>query len=311
MEILRQAAVAPLHLRRGALALGNFDGVHRGHQAVIGAAVAQARADGRPALVATFDPHPSLFFRPDTAPFALTSMAQKLEHFAALGVDAAVVIPFDAAVAGLTADAFAEQWLVEKLAVAHVVTGSDFTFGKGRSGSAASLGALGAVHGFAAHAVSPVADGALPVSSTRVREALLAGDMAAAAALLSRPFAIRGVVVDGDKRGRSIGVPTANMELGDYLRPRFGVYAVRVRLPGGERVDGVANLGVRPMFTPPKLLLESWLFDWAGDLYGQTLDVELVQHLRDERALDGLEALMQQIGRDAAQAREVLERVAF
>jgi riboflavin kinase / FMN adenylyltransferase len=311
MEILRQAAVAPAHLRGGALALGNFDGVHRGHQAVIGAAVARARETGGPALVATFDPHPSLFFRPETEPFALTSMDQKLEHFAALGVDAAVVIPFDAAVAGLPADAFADQWLAEKLGVSHVVTGSDFTFGKGRSGSAATLGELGAGRGFTAHALAPVIAGDRQISSTRIREALVAGDMPTAAALLSRPFAIRGKVVHGDKRGRSIGVPTANMELGGYLRPRFGVYAVRVRLPGGERMDGVANLGVRPMFTPPKLLLESWLLDWSGDLYGQTLDVELVRHLRDEQTLDGLDALMQQIGRDAQQAREILAAGAF
>jgi len=311
MEILRQAAVAPAHLRGGALALGNFDGVHRGHQAVIGAAVAHARAAGQPALVATFDPHPSLFFRPETEPFALTGMAQKLEHFEALGVDAAVVIPFDAAVAGLLADDFADRWLVNRLGVSHVVTGTDFTFGKGRSGSATTLTALGATRTFTTHAVAPVAVGGMQVSSTRIREALVAGDMATAAMLLTRPFAIRGSVEHGDKRGRTIGVPTANMALGDYLRPRYGVYAVRVRLPDGECVHGVANLGVRPMFTPPKLLLESWLLDWSGDLYGQVLDVELIRHLRDEQTLDGLDALMAQIGRDAEQAKAVLAASAF
>ncbi len=310
METVLDAAVAPGHLRGGALALGNFDGVHLGHQAVIGAAVAFARAAGRPALVATFDPHPSLFFRPETPPFALTTIGQKLRHFAALGVDATVVIPFDSAVAGLSAEEFADRWLVERLGVSHVVTGMDFTFGKGRSGSAATLVELGVGRGFTAAAMAPVVlpghSGGEQVSSTRIREALVAGDMAAATALLTRPFAIAGVVVHGDKRGRTIGVPTANMELGPYLRPRFGVYAVRVRLPDGSLASGVANLGIRPMFEPPKLLLETWIFDWAGELYGETLSVELAQHLRDEMKLDGIEALMAQIGRDAAAARAVL-----
>ena len=306
MEILRDAAVAAGHLRGGALALGNFDGVHRGHQAVIGAAVLQARAAGRPALVATFDPHPSCYFRPETPPFALTSMDQKLALFASLGVDAAVVIPFDAAVASLSAEDFATHWLQQRLGISHVVTGTDFTFGKGRSGSAEALGALGAMRGFTAQAVAPVTDAGKQVSSTRIREALAIGDMATANALLTRPFTICGEVVHGDKRGRTIGVPTANMTLGGYARPRFGVYAVRVTLPDGTRATGVANLGIRPMFDPPKLLLETWIFDWSGDLYGQTLWVELVAHLRDEMKLDGMDALMRQIAQDADAARKSL-----
>jgi len=317
---LRSGEVPDLRggLRGGALALGNFDGVHRGHQAVIRSAMAVARERGIPALVATFDPHPSRFFRPDAQPFALTTTAQKLDLFAGLGVDGAVVIPFDAALSGLSAEAFARDWLAERLGIAHVVTGEDFTFGKGRSGKAATLADLGAPLGFTASALAPVTDGRTEkandrghfcegaISSTRVRAALIAGDMPLATSLLSRPFTIAMPVVHGDKRGRTIGVPTANQEMGDYLRPRYGVYAVRVRLPDGAVRAGVANLGIRPMFTPPKELLETWIFDWSGDLYGQEIAVELVHFLRPEIKLDGLEALKAQIARDADAARQML-----
>jgi riboflavin kinase/FMN adenylyltransferase len=296
----------PAELRGGALALGNFDGVHRGHQAVIGAALRAARASGRPALVATFDPHPSRHFRPDSPPFALTTPAQKLALFAELGVDGAVVIPFDAALAGLSAEAFAQDWLVDRLGISRVVTGEDFTFGKGRSGSAETLGELGHGMGFEAEAVKPVTAGTEIVSSTRIRKALEEGDMAEASRLLTRPFTIAMPVVHGDKRGRTIGVPTANQELGDYVRPRYGVYAVRVRLPDGRVAKGVANLGIRPMFTPPKELLETWILDWSGDLYGQTIEIQLVRWLRAEMKLDGLDALKAQIALDEQAARAAL-----
>lgn len=314
MEIVGGTCRLSAGLRGGALALGNFDGVHRGHQAVILSAMDVARAQGRPALVATFDPHPSRFFRPDTQPFSLTTTAQKLELFAGLGLDGAAVIPFDAALAGLSAEAFARDWLAERLGISHVVTGEDFTFGKGRSGNAGTLAELGVGLGFTARALAPVTDtrdgsegeieGA--ISSTRIRAALKAGDMPQATSLLSRPFTIAMPVVHGDKRGRTIGVPTANQELGDYLRPRYGVYAVRVRLPDGAMRTGVANLGIRPMFSPPRELLETWIFDWSGDLYGQMIAVELVHFLRPEMTLDGLEALKAQIGRDAEAARQLL-----
>ena len=306
MKCLEGEGRAPAELRGGALALGNFDGVHRGHQAVIGAALRAARAAGTPALVATFVPHPSRHFRPESPPFALTTPAQKLKLFEGLGVDGAVVIPFDAALAGLSAEEFARHWLVERLGISRVVTGEDFTFGKGRSGSAATLGELGRAMGFAAEAVAPVTADAEVVSSTRIRQALVGGDMETAARLLTRPFTIAMPVVHGDKRGRTIGVPTANQELGDYLRPRYGVYAVRVRLPDGTVANGVANLGIRPMFDPPKELLETWILDWSGDLYGQVIEVELVAWLRGELKLDGLEALKAQIAKDADAARAVL-----
>ena len=306
MKRLEGQGEAPADLKGGALALGNFDGVHKGHQAVIGAAIARARAIGGPALVATFDPHPSRHFRPDTPPFALTTLDQKLRHFESLGVDGAVVIPFDAALAGLTADEFAAQWLAGRLGIRHVVTGEDFTFGKGRSGNAATLAALGRLHGFTAEALTPVTASDETVSSTRIRAALADGDMAEATRLLTRPFAIEGEVIHGDKRGRTIGVPTANVELGGYIRPRYGVYAVRVHLPGGDIANGVANLGVRPMFDPPKELLETWILDWSGDLYGRRIEVELVQWLRPELKLDGLETLKAQIALDAEAARRAL-----
>lgn len=306
MKIVGGQGAIPAGLRGGALALGNFDGVHRGHQAVIGAALRAARARGRPALVATFDPHPSRHFRPGSPPFSLTTATQKLALFAELGVDGAVVIPFDAALAGLSAEAFSQDWLVERIGVSRVVTGADFTFGKGRSGSAATLGQLGSRMGFDAEAVAPVTAGTEIVSSTRIRIALAEGDMAEASRLLTRPFTIAMPVVHGDKRGRTIGVPTANQELGDYQRPRYGVYAVRVRLPDGSVAKGVANLGIRPMFTPPRELLETWILDWSGDLYGQTIAIELVRWLRAEMKLDGLDALKAQIAMDEQEARAAL-----
>lgn len=296
----------PQELKGGALALGNFDGVHAGHQAVIGAAIARARAEGRPALVATFDPHPSRHFRPDTPPFGLTTLDQRLRHFETLGVDGALVIPFDAALAGLSAEAFVQDWLLERLAVGHVVTGEDFSFGKGRSGNAATLRQLGERHGFGTEAIGAVSLDGDVVSSTRIRAALANADLAQAGRLLTRPFAIQGEVIHGDKRGRLIGSPTANVDMSNYVRPLYGVYAVRVRLPDGSLQKGVANLGIRPMFDPPKELLETWIFDWSGDLYGQLIEVELVKRLRPELKFDGLETLIAQIARDADDARAVL-----
>ena len=306
MDVVRNGGVVPATLRGGAVAIGNFDGVHLGHQAVIRAARNWAHAAGRPALVATFDPHPSRLFRPEAPPFALTSLQQKLARFDALGLDGAVVIPFTPALAALSPEDFVADWLVSPVAPGHVVTGSDFSFGHRRAGDAATLARLGAAHGFSTRALEPVLDGGRPVSSTRIREALVAADPGEAARLLTRPFAIAGPVIPGDQRGRQIGVPTANMELGDYVRPAFGVYAVRARLPGGPWLRGVANLGIRPMFDPPKLLLETWLLDWTGDLYGQTLEVALIAYLRGEARFDDLAGLKAAIEADARAAREIL-----
>jgi riboflavin kinase/FMN adenylyltransferase len=308
MERLDGSSVLPAALRGGIVALGNFDGFHLGHQAVVGRAIARARAEGRPALVATFDPHPVRYFKPDTAPFRLTTLDQRARLFAAAGADAMVVFRFDAALAALTAQEFVEQRLVAGIGLGGATTGEDFTFGKARSGNIGVLGELGARHGFSVEAVAPVTLAGEPVSSSRIRAALIGGDPRGAARLLTRPFAIEGVVSHGDKLGRTIGFPTANLDLGSYLRPAYGIYAVRGRLADGRVLGGAANLGVRPSFDPPKELLEPHFFDFSGDLYGQMITVELVEFLRPEAKYDTLDALTAQIAVDCDAARAVLAR---
>jgi riboflavin kinase/FMN adenylyltransferase len=226
---------------------------------------------------------------------------------APLGVERLYLLPFDGEMAAMSDETFARAVLADGLGVRHAAVGFDFTFGKGRTGSPEALRRSGEALGFTVSVADRVDDaGGLKLSSSAVREALHAGDMARAAAILGRPFAIEGEVIHGDKRGRTIGVPTANVPLGDYMRPAFGIYAVRVRLPDGRRFDGVASLGVRPMFRTDEPLLEVWLFDFSGDLYGQTVETELVAFLRPELNFDDLDALKAQIDRDAADARAVL-----
>ncbi|MFG6282387.1 bifunctional riboflavin kinase/FAD synthetase [Sphingomonas sp. S6] len=309
MERLDGGSTVPPHLAGGIVALGNFDGFHLGHQAVVGQAVARARAEGRPALVATFDPHPVRHFRPDTPPFRLTTLDQRERLFAAAGVDAMVVFAFDAALAALSAEAFAER-LAARLQVAGVVTGEDFTFGQGKRGDVAMLAALGTTYGFTAETVGAVTLDGETVSSSRIRELLRAGDPRGAARLLTRPFAIEGTVQHGDKLGRTIGYPTANLDMGKYLRPAYGIYAVTARLPDGRQVQGAANLGIRPTFDPPKELLEPYFFDFSGDLYGQTIEVALIDYIRPEAKFDSLDALTAQMEADCAEARARLSAAA-
>ena len=306
MERLDGSSGVPDRMRGGIVALGNFDGFHKGHQAVVGRAIERARAAGRPALVATFDPHPVRFFRPDAEPFRLTSLNQRQRFFAEAGADAMIVFPFNAALARLTAEEFVAQRLA---GVGGVVTGEDFTFGKGRGGNVIVLGELGRNYGFIAEAVAPVSDSGDVISSSRIREALQAGDCATATQLLTRPFAVEGIVQHGDKNGRELGYPTANVDLGTYLRPRYGIYAVRGRLADGRILDGAANIGIRPNFDPPKELLEPHFFDFSGDLYGQTIEISFHAFLRDEAKFENLEALTRQIGRDCDQARDVLAKL--
>ncbi len=306
MERLEGGSAVPERLRGGIVALGNFDGFHAGHQAVVGRAVERARAEGRPVLVATFDPHPVRFFKPDVPPFRLTSLNQRERLFGEAGADAMLVFRFDAELAAVTAEDFVAERVVGLIGAAGVVTGEDFTFGKGRGGNIEVLKILGAAHGLSVDAVAPVIADGEPVSSSGIREALQAGDCEAAAALLTRPFAIEGAVEPGDRRGRELGYPTANLGLGTYLRPRFGVYAVRGRLPGGMVVDGAANLGVRPTFLPPRELLEPFFFDFEGDLYGRTIEVDLISFLRPEARFDSLAALKAQMAEDCAEARKRL-----
>ncbi|MDR6128372.1 riboflavin kinase/FMN adenylyltransferase [Sphingomonas sp. SORGH_AS802] len=306
MQRLDGGSAIPPHLAGGIVALGNFDGFHLGHQAVVGEAVARARREGRPALVATFDPHPVRHFVPDTPPFRLTTLDQRERLFAEAGADAMLVFGFDAALAGLDAEAFVAERLLDRLRVAGVVTGQDFTFGRRKSGDAEVLARLGARHGFSATAVAPVTLAGEPVSSSRIRAHLRLGETREAARLLTRPFTIAGMVEHGDKVGRTIGYPTANLQLGQYLRPAYGIYAVRGRLDDGRVLNGAANLGIRPQFTPLKELLEPYFFDFTGDLYGRRLEVELIEYLRPEAMFDGLDALIAQMDADCLRAREVL-----
>jgi len=306
MQRLDGGSAVPDALRGGIVALGNFDGFHKGHQAVVGRAVGRARAERRPALVATFDPHPVRFFKPDLPPFRLTTLDQRQRLFAEAGADAMLVYTFNAELASVTAPDFVADHLASRAGVVGVVTGEDFTFGKGRGGNVEVLKVLGQAHRLSVDAVAPVDDGEEPVSSSRIREALEAGDCETATRLLTRPFAIEGVVEHGDKRGRELGFPTANLPLGPYQRPRFGIYAVRGRLADGRFLDGVASLGNRPMFDPPRELLEPHFFDFDEDLYGRSVEVALIRFLREEMLFGDLDGLKAQMARDAARARQAL-----
>ena len=297
----------PDALRGAIIALGNFDGFHLGHQRVVAEAVEWGHAEGRPVIVATFDPHPVRHLAPHVPPFRLTTLDQREELFEAAGADATLIFAFDNGLAEMPAETFVSGLLGEHLGAAGVVTGEDFTFGKGRGGNAAMLSEVGAAQGIRSRAIGPVMEAAMPVSSSRIRDCLKAGDPEGAAHLLTRPFTIRGTVRHGDKVGRDIGFPTANMEMGNYLRPRFGIYAVTARIPGDEQIwHGAANLGIRPTFDPPKELLETYLFDFTGDLYGKEIDIELRHFLRPEAKFDNLDALVAQMDKDCGQARELL-----
>ncbi|MDI1326830.1 MAG: riboflavin biosynthesis protein RibF [Brevundimonas sp.] len=309
----------PDGLRGAAVAIGAFDGVHRGHQAVIASAREAAQRIGAPLGVVSFDPHPRRWFQPDAAPFRLMTPDQMARAMQPLGVDTLYLLPFDAEMAGMSDEAFARDVLAgaqadgnaaghrDGLGISHAAVGFDFTYGKGRTGSPEALRRHGETLGFTVGVTERIDDpDGLKLSSSAVREALNAGDMARATAILGRPFAIQGQVVHGDKRGRTIGVPTANIRMGDYMRPAYGIYATRTRLPDGRVIDGVANLGVRPMYQLPEPLLEVWLFDFDEDLYGQTVETELIAFLRGEMTFDGLDALKVQIDADAAAARTAL-----
>jgi riboflavin kinase/FMN adenylyltransferase len=293
-------------LRGGVIALGNFDGFHAGHQAVVSRAVRHARDEGRPAIVATFDPHPVRLFKPDVPPFRLTTLDQRQELFAAAGADAMLILPFDATLAGTTAQDFITELLLDRYGAAGVVTGADFVFGKGRGGDVVTLAEHARTHGFFTEMVAPVDDTEEVISSSRIREALQAGDCAAATRLLTRPFTVRNVVQHGDKNGRLLGFPTANLEMGQYLRPRYGIYAITGRLPDGRILKGAANLGIRPSFDPPKELLEPHFFDFAEDLYGQEIDVAFRAFIRPEAKFDDMDALMVQIAMDCDAAKALL-----
>ena len=306
MQRLTLAGGIPENLRGSIVALGNFDGFHLGHQAVVGRAIQRAFHERRPAIVATFDPHPVRFFKPDVPPFRLTTLDQREALFAHAGADAMLVFEFNETLRSTTAEDFVTELLGKQIGAAGVVTGDDFTFGKMRGGNVELLRTFGAEHGIIAETVAPVLLGDERISSGRIREALEAGDTATATRLMSRDFAIEGVVQQGDRRGRELGYPTANMVLGDYQRPRYGIYAVRATLDDGSEHPGVASLGVRPTFDPPQELLEAHLLDFDGDLYGQQIEVALHAFIREERKFDSVDDLVAEMKQDEAAARELL-----
>ncbi|HXH52462.1 MAG TPA: bifunctional riboflavin kinase/FAD synthetase [Sphingomicrobium sp.] len=307
MERLIANERVPDRYRRAIVALGNFDGFHLGHQAVVNRAVALGFHQRRPVIVATFDPHPVRFFKPDIPPFRLTNLEQRQRLFAAAGADAMLVFRFDADLAATSAEDFVAELLGERIGAAGVVTGEDFTFGRGRGGNAELLRELGAEHGIAAETVAAVLVDGERVSSGRIREALAAGDPGTATRLLTRAFAVEGEVERGDGRGASeLGCPTANLRLGDYQRPKYGIYSVRVRLDEETEYPGVASFGVRPMFEPPVELLEAHLFGFSGDLYGRTIEVALHHYIRPEQKFGSMAALAERMREDAAEARRLL-----
>jgi riboflavin kinase/FMN adenylyltransferase len=306
MQRLSHDQPIPDTLRGAIVALGNFDGFHLGHQAVVGRAVQRGAHERRPVIVATFDPHPVRHFRPETPPFRLTTLNQRERLFAQAGADAMLVFRFGEELASTTAEDFVVRLLAGKLGAAGVVTGEDFIFGKGRFGNVDLLREIGAAHHIVAETVAPVLIDGTRISSGLIREALKQADPGTATHLLSRPFALEGRVIHGDKRGRTLGWPTANMELRNYLRPAYGIYAVRVMLDDNSEHGGVASIGIRPTFDPPQELLEAVLFDFHGDLYGQTIEVALHHYLRPEAKFESIDALKAQMDADAKQARRLL-----
>jgi len=309
IPIIRHTETMPANLRGGAAALGNFDGYHAGHQSVGSAAIAHAKAEGRPAIIATFDPHPVRHFAPHVPPFRLTTLAQRAEIFGQAGADAMLVFDFGEPLANMTAPDFVTKLLAEQLGIAVAVTGNDFTFGKDRGGNIELIRQLGGKAGMEHVTVDPVHDAHGVISSSRIRDALKAGEVANANRMLTRPFTVRGTVQHGDKNGRMLGYPTANIEMAQYLRPRYGIYAVRGRLPDGRLLDGAANIGVRPSFDPPKELLEPYFFDFDGDLYDQEIDVEFHEFIRAEQRFGDMENLKAQMAQDCDVARAMLQRV--
>jgi riboflavin kinase / FMN adenylyltransferase len=313
LRIIRHPGSGSAHPRGAVLAMGNFDGLHLGHAALIKAACARAQGTGTPAGVLTFEPHPRSVFMPQGEPFRLTPFRVKEREIARLGVELLFVQHFDLEFAHRSAEYFVEEVMLGAIGLSHIVVGHDCTFGNRRRGTPELLREMGARHGFGVTIVEPVrgADAAV-YSSTHTRELLRGGRPREAAAQLGRFWEIDGRVMVGDRRGRTIGFPTANLGLGEYLRPAFGVYAVRVSGDGpddplgGRTVDGVANIGLRPTVGTPEPRLEAHLFDTDTDLYGRHLRVSLIEFIRPEKKFVGLDALKAQIAADAAKAREIL-----
>jgi riboflavin kinase/FMN adenylyltransferase len=308
MEVVRLDSLEPRGWPEAALAVGNFDGVHRGHQALVALAVRDARAAGGTSVVLTFDPHPSRVLSPDRAPASLMTLDQKAEILAGLGVDRLAVLPFTVELSRREPEEFARQVLQRALGARVVVVGSSFRFGRGRAGDLETLKRLGDELGFRVHGLRPVIARGGPISSTRIREALSRGDVNAARDFLGRRFFVDGVVVTGEGRGRQIGIPTANLRVVNETAPGGGVYAGWCRILGGDATSRPAavNIGRRPTFGGSGTTVEAHLLDFEGDLYGRTLRLEFHERLREERTFPGVEALVAQIRSDLGEARRVL-----
>jgi riboflavin kinase/FMN adenylyltransferase len=294
-------------LRGAVVAIGNFDGVHRGHRAVIGAALSRARTLGRKAAALTFSPHPRLFLRPQDALFQLSDARNRLRLLAATRLDGAIVMTFNAKLAATSAQDFIARILVGQFGIGGAAIGFDFHFGQNRAGSPVYLSEQGAKFGFAVDIVPPLEDEGRPVSSGAVRAALSQGKVVEAAELLGAPWFVSGEVRHGDKRGRELGFPTANLKLDPSCGLKHGIYAVRVAI-AGKRHDGVASFGVRPMFDDGAPLLEVNLFDFDGDLYGRSVDVAFIGWIRHEQKFADIETLKRHMMADASQARDALKR---
>ena len=310
MRLIRHFEGVPPELKGAVVAIGNFDGVHLGHQVVLARAAEIAKAKGAKLGVLTFEPHPRSFFKPDEPPFRLTPFRIKMRHLQDLGVDVAYVLTFDYAMSQRTAAAFVEEVLVQGIGVGHVVVGTDFCYGNKRGGNAKVLAEAGRVLGFDVTAVEAQAGADRRVySSTLIRRQLLDGQPLAAALTLNRPWEIEGRVEGGEKLGRKLGFPTANIALGEFMQPKLGIYAVKAAIDAGDGlhwIDGVANLGYRPTVDGKHVLLEVHLFDFAGDLYGRHLRVALLGYIRPEVKFPGLEEMTAQIAADCEIARRML-----
>lgn len=307
MEVVRHIATSSRRFVAPVLTLGNFDGVHRGHQAILGRVAEVAHATGGEAVALTFHPHPVAVLRPEHAPPLITSLRDRLTLLAGTDLDVVVLQHFTAAFAGLAAEAFVERFVVERLGATRVIVGHSVSFGQGRRGDAALLSTLGARHGFGVEVVGPVRVDGHDVSSSAVRRAIAGGDVTLAATLLGRPHRLSGCVVTGRRRGATIGFPTANVAVRAGMWPPDGVYAVRM-LRGEAWLDGVANIGTNPTFGGTGRTLEVYLFDFDVDIYGERVSVGFVERLRGEEAFPSVEALVAQIARDVDDARAVLAR---
>ena len=306
MRVIRNLQAMEPALRGASVAIGNFDGVHPGHQVVIGTARDQAKAAGTLSGVLTFEPHARRFFRPDTPAFSLTTLDDKIALIERLGIDLFIALDFDASMAACGADNFIQNILINGLGVSHVIVGHDFHFGHDRLGNPDLLARAGTQLGFKTTKVEPVEGASGLYASTAIRQALQSGKPELATDLLGRHWTIRGPVTKGDQRGRTINFPTANIALGEYLEPALGVYAVRITRADGTELKGVANLGRRPTFAGTEVRLETHIFDFADDLYGEILTIALIRFLRPEQKFDGLDSLKSQIAKDAATARMLL-----